>query len=416
MYARLQGEVPATTLEAYRRASLPVFEVMDLVEARRLECTADGLDPWTVPPATRAEFLCAWNAFVLQTLGNDVLDADYDASPATVGYVPPPTAHQVLAFYDQVEEWLDRARQAHASPDYRLNVEVPAELPPWVPANPMPSTHLRGLLRALRNVAAHADAAVAFLPARAPDDAERQAQLNRIRQMHASAESKARYALDLHGTDSTPELNQRLARYARDAMDLFYELGQLVADPSLAIAAAPPPVAVPAAATRPSPPPPSPPPDAAKVKAAPPPAARPAPAKLPGQPGFDYWCLTDPYAREQLKDNTRANRALRKLWRLDPDPARTLALQAEIEAAFDGGQIAFASNGRERLGYFHCCPWPPIYVANRAVTLGGTALKPMQRFVLDVGALNKAEKFRRRILVGTFQQTGQVEYASYREF
>jgi hypothetical protein len=409
MYAWLQDEVPATTLEAYRRASMPVFEVMDLMEARRLECTADGLDPWTVPPATRAEFLCAWNAFVLQTLGNDILDADYDASPATVGYVPPATARQVLAFYDQVEEWLDRARQAHASPDYRLDVEVPAELPPWTPADPLPPTHLRGLLRALRNVSAHADAAVAFLPVEAPDGTERQAQLNRIRRMHASAESKSRYALDLHGTDSTPELGQRLERYARDAMELFYELGQLVAEPGLAVPSGSP-LVVQAGERRPPAPPASTPVQAEEPR----PAARPAPPKLPGQPGFDYWCLTDPNAREQLKDSTRANRAIRKLWRLDPDPARTLALQAQIQAAFDSGHIAFASDGSERLGYFHCCPWPPIYVANRAVTLGGTPIKLLQRFVLDVGALNAAEKFRRGLLVGTFRETGAVEYGPHR--
>jgi hypothetical protein len=387
MYARLQSEVPATTLEAYRRASMPVFEVMDLVEARRLECTADGLNPWTVPPATRAEFLCAWNAFVLQTLGNDILDADYDASPATVGYVPPATARQVLAFYDQVEEWLDRARQARASPDFRLDVEVPAELPPWVPGKPLPSTHLRGLLRALRNIGAHADAAVAFLPGQAPEGTERQAQLNRIRQMHASAESKARYALDLHGTDSTPELSQRLERYARDAMELFYELGQLVADPSLLDA----------------PPPPA--PEA-------PPRLREA-VRLPGERGFDTWCLTDPQAAAKLQQDERAQRALRRMWRQDPDPARTLAIYGEIRAAFDRGHVTYAYAGTDRVGYFHCCPWTPIYTANRAISIGGTPLKPMQRFVYDVGLQDGV--FRRRILVGTFQQTGEVGYGPHRD-
>src|SRR5687768_11445 len=153
VYAWLQDEVPATTLEAYRRASLPVFEVMDLAERRRQECATAGLDPWAVPPATRAELLCAWNAYVLQTLSNEFLDADYEASPATVGYVPPVTARQVLAFYEQVEEWLDRARQAHASPDYRLDVEAPAELPGWSAAHPSTPGHLAGVLRAMRALA-----------------------------------------------------------------------------------------------------------------------------------------------------------------------------------------------------------------------------------------------------------------------
>ncbi|HYR08109.1 MAG TPA: hypothetical protein VEQ60_10080, partial [Longimicrobium sp.] len=67
LVAKLQGEVPAAELEAFRRASAPVMELLEQVERRRLECRIDGLDPWAVPPATRAAFLCAWNAFVLQT-------------------------------------------------------------------------------------------------------------------------------------------------------------------------------------------------------------------------------------------------------------------------------------------------------------------------------------------------------------
>ena len=388
MYARLQGEIPATTLEAYRRASLPVFEVMDLVEARRLECATEGLNPWTVPPATRAEFLCAWNAFVLQTLGNDLLDADYDASPATVGYVPHATAHQVLAFYDQVEEWLDRARQAHASPDYRLDVQVPADLPPWTPLEPAPPSHVTGLLRAMRSVSDHAASAVSFLPETAPDGEEQQAQLNRIRQIQASAESKARYALDLHGTRLTAEISERLEPYARDAIELFYTLGQLVADPWLAVRPAPPELP-------------------ASVPAAPPSGA------LPGENGFDEWCLTDPQAVSRLRQDARARRALKRMWKQDPDPQRTLAVHTELRAAFDEGHITFASTGAERVGWFHACPWSPVYVANHVVTIGGERLKPMQRFVFDVGTHHGA--FRRRILVGTFQQTGEVEYGPHRD-
>jgi hypothetical protein len=391
MYAWLQDEVPATTLEAYRRASLPVFEVMDLAEARRLECATDGLNPWTVPPAIRAEFLCAWNAFVLQTLGNDILDADYDASPATVGYVPPATARQVMAFYGQVEEWLDRARQAHASPDYRLDVEVPAQLPRWPVASPSPREHLVGVLRAMRAVGEHAAAAMSFLPDGTLEDAQQQAQLNRIRQLYASAESKARYALDLHGTGATREVHERVEPYARDAIELFYELGQLVADPSLAVDPAPPVLAAPAALS-------------------PAPATRP----LPGEPGFDAWCLTDPQAAAVLQRNQRAQRAVKRLWQLDSDPARTLAIHAEIQRAFDRGHITYASDGTERVGYFHCCPWGPVYVVKHPVTLGGTALEVMQRFVYDVGARNRTEEFRRRVLVGNFQETGELQYGPHR--
>jgi hypothetical protein len=381
--ARMQGEVPAATLEAYRRASLPVFDLLDKTEARRREYEAQGLDPWSVPPATRAAFLCAWNAFVLQTLGNDILDADYGADPNTAGFVPPVTAHQVLAFYSQVEGWLNRGLQAIANPEYRLDVNVPAELPPWQ-GDDYPPAYVAGILRAMRSMADNAAAAMTFLPDDEPEDAERRAQLNRIRQLYASAESKARYVTDLQGTAPTRQVHERLEPYAQDAVELFYEVGQLIADPTLA----------------------------GEWRAAQRPAGGHA---LPGQPGFDEWCLTDPDARLVLENDRKARRALRKMWELDPDPARTLAIQAKIESALLAGTVAYAENeAGQRVGHFHCCPWSPIYVARRHVSIDGTSVPSGQHFAYTVGALNEAEKFRRRILVGGFAQTTEVEYAPYR--
>lgn len=451
MFAWLQEEVPATLLEAYRRASLPVYEVMDAAEARRLECATEGLNPWTVPPAVRAEFLCAWNAFVLQTLGNEIIDADYKASPATVGFVPSLTAQQVLAFYSQVEEWLTRARQAHANPDFRLDVRVPAALPDWKTSTlePWSPALVDGLLRAMNSVGDHAAAAMAFLPDAAAEPAQ-QAQLNRIRHLHASAESKARYASDLHGNGSSREVHSKVQPYIRDAIELFYQLGQLIADPSLVARAEPESPAPSAAAPRlkvsleaAAPPlstaPPSsaaPTPSAAPVEAAAPASASPAkvvppskpdtreaaarpprdgspsrpPPPGPGKAGFDEWCLTDPEARAQLKDDPQAVEALLNMWRTDTDPNRTLAIHAEIRDALEDGVIAYASDGKERLGYFHCCPWGSIYVANDEVMLGGRLLQPMQRFVYNVGG----SPFRRGVLLGNFAETDRVRYGSHK--
>jgi hypothetical protein len=435
VYAWLQDEVPATTLEAYRRASLPVFEVMDLAEARRRECAGAGLDPWAVPPATRAELLCAWNAYVLQTLGNEFLDADYEASPATAGYVPPATARQVLAFYEQVEEWLDRARQAHASPGYRLDVEAPAELPGWSAAHPSTPGHFGGVMRALRAVGEHTAAAMAFLPDEAPDGDEKQAQLDRVRQLFASAESKARYATDLLGAGATREVQLRLEPYARDAIELFSTVGQLAADPWLAVDPPPPAVPVRAAAPLLVPVDPSlliPADPLAPIEPradlrptvqgapysvpAPAAAAPPEPVREPApKPGFDPWSLTDSEAVAVLREDHRAVRAVRRMWRLDPDPGQTLAIQAEIESAMKRGAVAYASDGSDRLGHFNRCPWGSVYVACRRVTLAGRELRPMQRFVYDVGVQDEDEPFRRRILTGSFYRAGEVEYGLQQE-
>lgn len=232
--AKLQGEVPAAELEAFRRASGPVFELLEQVERRRLECRIDGVDPWAVPPATRAAFLCAWNAFVLQTLGNEFLEADYRAEPRTPHFVPPVTAEQVLGFYEQVEGWVNRAWQAQANPDYRLDVAVPAPLPAWRHVDAFPAAHLDALLHAIRAVRGHADAAMAFLPADPPEGRQTRGELNRIRQLYASAQARARYAEDLCGNDPVPEVRERAGEHARAAIEQLYLLGQLAADPDLA--------------------------------------------------------------------------------------------------------------------------------------------------------------------------------------
>ena len=232
--ATLQGEVPAAELEAFRRASGPVLELLEQVERRRLECRIDGLDPWTVPPATRAVFLCAWNAFVLQTLGDEYLDADYRAEPRTPHFVPPVTAEQVLRFYEPVEAWVNRALQAQANPEYRLDVDVPAALPA-LQVEPLPPAHLDALLHAMRSVRDHAAAALEFLPATPPEERTKQMQLNRIRQLYASAQARARYAEEMCGTDPVPEVRERAGEHARAAIAQLYLLGQLVCDPGLAV-------------------------------------------------------------------------------------------------------------------------------------------------------------------------------------
>jgi hypothetical protein len=399
MFARMQGEVSAETLEAYRRASLPVFELMDRVEARRLACATDGLNPWTIPPATRAEFLCAWNAFVLQTLGNDILEADYAEYPTTAGFVPPVTADQVMAYFSQVEGWLDRAHQAQANPDYQLDVDVPAELPPWSEVEPSPESHLRGLLQAMRAVGEHAAAAMSILPETAPDGPEQQKQLNRIRQLYASAQSKARYAAELHGADPPPTVRERVEPYAHEAIQMFYELGQLIADPSLVGGGAK--AALPPAEKREERPP-----EGAKKKGA---QGRGKELVLPRQPGFDDWCLTDPTARDALKKDRKAVKAIRQMWGMDPDPARTLAIQAEIDAAFERGD---AIEDDVRIGHWFRCPWGPVYVAQKPVTLGGVRLKSLQQFVFEVSAagVNHGSGFTRRILPDNFHRTPRLAY------
>jgi hypothetical protein len=365
-----------------------VFELMDRVEARREACIADGLNPWTIPPATRAEFLCAWNAFVLQTLGNDILNADYTEYPGTAGFVPPVTADQLLSFFGQVEGWMDRAQQAHANPDYRLDVRVPTALPPWSEVEPNPASHLRGLLKAMRAVGEHAAAGMRFLPETAPEGPEqaaRQKQIHRIRQLYASAQSKARYAADLHGAEPPPDVRERVEPYAREAIELFYELGQLIADPALA--------------------------DSGEARGHGGSAALPAGADAAAEAEFDRWIFTEPSAREDLKRDPRARRAIDRIWEIDPDPGHTGAIHAEIQEAMERGDVGYAMDGKgQRVGHWFQCPWGPVYVAKRAVWLDSERLDRGQQFVYEVSAAERGKRFTRRIVRGVFHATEQVVF------
>jgi hypothetical protein len=394
LLCRLSGEVPADTLEAYRRATLAVLDLLEQTEQQRLLCRAEGHNPWTVPPATQAAMLCAWNAFVLQNLGNEFLDADYRNDPATVGYVPPITADQVLGFYAQVEGWLNRGHQAYSHSDYRLDVEVPADLPPWSDVEPCPNAHLHGMLQAMRSVRDHAQTAMQFLDQTpAPTDAGQREQANRIRQLHASATAKARYADDLHGSNPSRDVHERVEPYLKEAVEQFYRLGQWIAMPSLA----------------------SPPTEAAP---APPPESTALRLPLPGEPDFDPWCLTDPPTRSKWKADPEAREAIAALWRLDPDPGRTLAILAEIRAAVSRGDVVPATDRYGKpLGHFFCCPWGTVYSVVRSVVLGGQRLGTLQQFVFDVTAegMNLGNPFRRRILVGDFRPTTRTEYGDPNE-
>jgi len=103
---------------------------------------------------------------------------------------------------------------------------------------------------------------------------------------------------------------------------------------------------------------------------------------LPGQPGFDPWCLTDPASRTRWQRDPAARRAIEMLWRHDPDPAATLGIQSQIDAAAAGGSVALGAT----VSHYFCCPWPAIYLVRRPVTIAGQRLRPMQQFTYDVSA------------------------------
>jgi hypothetical protein len=110
LVSALRGEVSAENLEAYRRAGGVAYGELEKAEALRTELAVSRVLPRDVPAEAAGRLLCTWNSFVLQTLGEEMLDADYSADPRPAGFVPPVTAEQVMAFFGQVRPRAFRRR------------------------------------------------------------------------------------------------------------------------------------------------------------------------------------------------------------------------------------------------------------------------------------------------------------------
>lgn len=386
--AAARGEVPATSLEAYRRAGQAVYADLQAAETLRSElAVADGV--WGATPAQQAQLLCTWNAFVTQTVAEAMLDADYAADVRTVGYVPPVTAQQVGVLFAQVEPWLSRARQAAVNPAYDLTAEIalPADLPGWVQVEPCPPAHLVGMLSAGRKIDEHADAALADVYKGAATGSAQQ-EIDRLRQLHAEAHTALEYAAALFQPGASQEVHQAVEEALHRALEAQFHLGQLAAMPKLL--------------------------SAYRRRQ---PAALPDPASLPGGARFDPWCLTDPASRDRWQRDPAARRAIESLWGYDPSPGKTLTVQAQIDRALAAGDIVYATDARgRRIGNFYCCPWPAIYEVRRPVVIGGRRLGTLEQFTYEVSAEEMTEggPFVRRIVTGPFHPTSEIDYCDPR--
>ncbi|GGS84108.1 hypothetical protein ACFFV7_46280 [Nonomuraea spiralis] len=387
MIAAYKGEVRADELEAYRRAGGLVYTELEHAEELRLRLAQEGVNLWHGPQAASGQLLCTWNAFVLQTIGEQLLDADYTADPRTAGYVPPVTSQQVAACFDQVEGWVSRARQAAGNTRYLVETELqlPADLPEWAEADPCPLPHLHGMLAAARAIRQHAEVAFGVFEQSIADTHDHQPDLQRLRQLVAEAATAADYAEGLLKGNPQPSLHEAIEQRLQRSLELYYHVGQLIAMPThIATYQG---TAARSATTY----------ESLNVNAR----------------DFDAWCLTDPQRRDFWKADPKARQAIKEMWEYDPDPAATLRIQAQIDAAFRDGLIVYAVNAAGKsLGSYYCCPFPAIYEVRRPVVIGGKRLRPMQQFTYEASAeeMESGGAFKRELIVANFKPTNQIDY------
>lgn len=388
--AHFHGEVGAATVEAYRRAGAAAYIDQADAERVRSELVLSGRSIWTAAPHQASQFLCAWNAFALQTLGDELVEADYRADPRTSGYLPKVTAEQAATFLGEVEHWSARARRAACDETYDVTAEVtvPAPLPKWAEAEPCPRAHLDAMMAAGQAMRGRVEAALDDLTKAEPPPGRAHAK-DRLFGMAAEANTAIDFAESLWSPEAGPELHERVEESLRRGIAAYYRLGQLLAAPMLLDRG----ISVPAHARVP---------------------LRPGRLALPGQPGFDPWCLTDPVNRSLWQYDKAAGAAIDTLWRFDPNPAATLRIQAELNAAVEARQLVVAGTIRQTANYYFRCPWSAIYFVYRPVVIAGQSLTPIQQFAFDVSVepmlAEGGGEFARQLVFGPFHASSQVDY------
>lgn len=383
--AALHGEVSAETVEAFRGAGRQVYDDIAEADQLRQEILVDGTDLWTASPAQLSQLVCTWNAFALQSLGEAFIDADYQADPRTTGFLSRATAEQAAAFLGEVEHWSSQARQARADSGYSAfaHEHLPAPLPSWVRVEPCPLAHLVAMIAGGRVLHDRLQTALAdFHSLSVPTDHSRD--VSTMSGLAAEADSGLEYASRLHSESVTGRVHEAAEASLRRAVETYYRLGQLLAAPGLLAHGDPAYPAVPS--TR---------------------------LPLPDEAGFDPWVLTDPQSRSTWTSDPAARQAVTNLWRFDPDPALTLGIQSQIDAAASSGAIVAGATAAGRpLGNFYCCPWSAIYSVRQPVAINGERFRPGDQFTFDVSAeeVLTGGGFRRQLLRGPFHPTSEIDY------
>jgi hypothetical protein len=339
--AKARGEVSTAALVAYASANSEAYSLLD-----------------GVPPRGLAR-LAAWCAFVLQSYADNLLSCG-----SQPGYSSLEAFEQARVNYELVSPWLARARAAAMSESYALDVYVPQRLP-QAPAE-RDAQQLRAMRRTLETVQARAGVDLEAFRGDPVHD--------RLAPTMSSLQSALDAAAGLSAPAPGTSVFAAVAQALQDGLDRAYQLGQLLALPELM----------------------------EKAQAE---ASGPAPTSagtmqlfLPGERGFDPWCLTDPIERQGRIEHDAAAAGLDKLWESDPEPAKTLAIQAEIADAIEHGAADYLPDDSvgslAKVSSF--CPWPGVLLAKAELAIGGKSLAPGDRFVFSVGPT--AGGFRREIL------------------
>lgn len=304
-------------------------------------------------------------------------------------------------FLSEVEHWSAWARQAGCDQTYDITAEiaVPASLPPWVEAEPCPRAHLDAMMAAGRAMRGRVEAALDDLTKAKPPPGRADAP-DRLFGMAAEANTAIDFAESLWSPEAGPELHERVEESLRRGIAAYYRLGQLLAAPML----------LDRVAIAPAPTPPAP---AGTVLAG---TVLPGNGELalPGQPGFDPWCLTDPVNRSLWQCDKPPARRSTCCGGTTPTPPPPCASRRSSTPRWRPGSWWWPGPSGRRPTTFFRCPWSAIYFVYRPVVIAGQSLTPIQQFAFDVSVepmlAEGGGEFARHLVFGPFHASSQVDY------
>ena len=197
-----RADVLLSEVEPYRRAGSDAYDLFE-----------------NAPPASWTG-LAAWNAFLLQVYGDNLISACSSGR-----YVTTEAVTFARRLFEQANAWVEETRKTEASPTYSFVFNVPYPLPHWF--DELRSNHQLTAMRATLDTGRTCTAS--GLARFSGDDASR----DKLRVLQAQVDAETVYLERLWTGKPTLELRATISFAMAEALDHAYELGQLLAQPEL---------------------------------------------------------------------------------------------------------------------------------------------------------------------------------------
>ena len=239
----LRGEVSDATIQGYLRSAGQIEEVWQQIDDSVETLIAQGIPPWDAYAkmgyALAFVRACRTNVVFVQEL----LKAHTAMDPTNAGYLPKVTFDQALALCEHIEPYLEEAIKASTNSHYVLTTYTfPLELGPHIRYmnQRFPFPHLQGIIGAAQQMRDWAAGLLAKyeLALDAAKTAVPQAVSTHLEEMKNElklGDFHLRTGVDMVGQLSKgqvpDELNEKAEGFLWEAMESFFKVSQLVANP-----------------------------------------------------------------------------------------------------------------------------------------------------------------------------------------